>query len=495
MAWGPRQLQPEEMGSGRVTRTLITLAIPSVVAGFLGTTYELVDGLFISWLGRDPINGISISATILFFAWAIGSAAQLGVATLVSRRLGEGRSGEARHVLEQSLIVAFIIGMIGSVLIPLSARPLVAFLGADGEALEQGTLYIRRIGMGIIFMHLFQVTEAGLRAQGNTVTGMRAAILGNVANLVLDGFMIFGPDHPAGNAPQFWGLRQVADFFTAHGMDLGVQGGATATLLTRLLVVVILMTALCSHRSRVQIALPWRIRPRDFWRTICSVYVYGIPATVTILGMAFSNGAINKILCGHDIAAAGVLGIARRLEMFAFVPIFSLSGAVVPMVSYNLGAGLIPRCRRAIVMGCLLAGSIMGLFGAVIFVFPSPVLRLFTQESDMLAMGTSYLRINSWSYFFAGCDIVLSAGLQGLGRAALSTLAQLTRAVIVKIPVAWLLAMFMGVTGVWISSPVSTLACFTLAGTLMVWALKHIRHKEPHDPAPQDEAAPHPAGD
>ncbi|HOI54301.1 MAG TPA: MATE family efflux transporter [Phycisphaerae bacterium] len=474
MAFGLRQLQPEEMGRGGVTRTLIRLAIPSVVAGLLATTYEAVDGLFISWLGAKQITGIAFGSTVLFFAFAIGAAVQLGVATLLSRRLGENDPEGARNVLEQALLVSFVVGMVGSVLGPLTAKPVVAWLGASGDELTHGARYISRITMGMVFMHVGMTAEAGLRAQGNTVTGMHVSLLGNVANLILDGFLIFGPNNPARDAPQVWGLRQAAAFFTEHGFDLGVQGGATATLMTRLLVVVLLLAALCSQRTRVRAGAPWRIRPNDFWRTVGQIYVLGVPVTVSIVGMALSNGAINWILSQHNSTAAGILGIARRLEMFAFVPIFSLSGAVVPMVSYNLGAGLIPRCRRAILMGCLIAGVMMGAFGAVIFIFPAPVLRLFTQNAEMLDMGVSYLRINSWSYFFVGCDIILSAGLQGLGRAILSTLAQLTRAVFVKIPAAWVLATLMGVTGVWISNPISTLACFSLASLLMWWALRHI---------------------
>jgi putative MATE family efflux protein len=488
MAFGLRQLQPEEMGRGGVTRTLIRLAVPSAVAGLLATTYEAVDGLFISWLGVKQITGVAFGSTLLFFAFAIGAAVQLGVATLLSRRLGENDPEGARNVLEQALLVSFAVGMIGSLLGPLTAKPIVAWLGASDDELTHGARYISRITLGMVFMHVGMTAEAGLRAQGNTVTGMHVSLLGNVANLILDGFLIFGPNNPARDAPQVWGLRQAAAFFTDHGFDLGVQGGANATLMTRLLVAVLLLAALCSKRTRVRAGAPWQIRPNDFWRTIGRIYFLGVPVTVSIVGMAVSNGAINWILSQHNSTAAGVLNIARRLEMFAFVPIFSLSGAVVPVVSYNLGARLIPRCRRAILMGCLIAGVLMGAFGAVIFVFPAPVLRLFTQDPDMIAMGVSYLRINSWSYFFVGCDIILSAGLQGLGRAILSPLAQLTRAVFVKIPAAWVLATFVGVTGVWISNPISTLACFLLAAVLMGWALRHVPR---HPPRGEAAAAPH----
>ncbi len=484
MSFGLRKLEPHEMGTGGVVRTLIRLAVPSVLAGILATAYELVDGLFISWLGKDQISGMGMGAPVLFMTYAIGAAVGLGVAALVSRLLGQNDREGARNVLNQALLISFLVGGTLSVVGPLVARPLVELLGASGDVLDYGGLYIRRAMLGAVFMHVGLAAEAGLRAQGNTMTGMRVSILGNVGNLILDGFFIFGPGNPAVNAPQVWGLKHVADFFTNHGLDLGVQGGATASVLTRLLVVALLLASLCSQRSTVRTALPWRIRPRDFWRTAGRIYRFGMPVTVSIMGMAFSAAIINIILTRHTQTAVGVLAIARRLEMLAFVPIFSMHGAVVPMVGYNLGANLLGRCRRVIVSACLIAGVLMGAFGLLLLVFPRSVLSLFTQNEEMLTMGVSYLRINTWCYFFVGCDIMLSAGFQGLGRPGLSMLVQLLRAVIVKIPVAWLLSLFLGVTGVWISSPVSTIACFVTGTIIMIVLLRRLRTQMPADPPP-----------
>jgi len=200
----------------------------------------------------------------------------------------------------------------------------------------------------------------------------------------------------------------------------------------------------------------------------------GLPPTVSILGMSISMALVNRILVGHEETAVGVLGIANRLEMFAFVPIFALGGAVAPMVGYNLGARLLGRCRETILTACLIAGSTMAAVGVVLLVFPRHFLWLFTQDASMLSMGTQYLRINAWSYFIIGCDITLSSAFLGLGRPELSMVMQLVRTLIVKVPAAWLLSLALGVTGVWISSPVSTIACFLTASSLMWWLLKRL---------------------
>jgi len=475
MAFGLRRVEPHEMGTGGVARTLLMMAVPSMVAGLLATTFQLVDTLFISWLGEPQVRGVAMAMPVLFVIFAIGQAAAIGVATLVSRLIGQREPEGARSVLEQALLASLVIGGLVSMLSPVLAWPILMAMKTPPDSLHFGELYMSRILLGVVLFHVGLTADAGLRAQGNTMTGMRIAVLANVLNLLLDGFFIFGPDNLPAGMPHAWGAgRFLADLFTMWGLNLGVQGGATATVLSRLLGTALLLVSLWSRRSHVRPFVPWRGLPRFDGRVLREVYRLGFPATVSILGMSASAALVNVILVGLDPTAVPAFFIAHRLEMFAFMPMFALGGAVVPMVGYNLGASNIARCRRIIVTSCVLAGGLMAPIGLVLFLFPEAFLGIFGPEPSMLQMGTAYLRINTLSYAIVGCDIMLSNGLQGLGRPDLSMLAQLLRTVIVKLPGAWLLGMAVGVTGVWISSPVSTATCFIFASMVTWWLLKRL---------------------
>ena len=493
MPFSFRKLEPREMGTGGVTRTLMVLAVPAALSGLLGTTYELVDRLFVSWLGVAQVAGVGISMPVLFFVWALGSAAGLGVSALVSRRLGQRDPDGARRVLDQALLVAVCLGGALSIIGPLAARPILDLItGHESapEVLDYGTAYLSRIILGAVLIHLAIVGDAGLRAQGNTVTGMWIMVLGNAINLVLVGFFIFGEHNAPTSMPRLLGAGPwLTGIFTRYGLDLGVQGGATVTVLTRLLTVVLLLRSLWSRRSHVRPSNPLRVRPRLEGQTLLEIYTFGLPMTVAMLSMSISAGVVNRILTQHGPTPLAVLVIANQLEMFAFVPVFSLGGAVVPMVSYNLGAGLLWRCRKVILTSCVLASGVMGVLGLVLLTMPRTFLVLFNDEPALLAMGTSYLQINAWSYFIVGIDIMLSSGFQGLGRPILSMLVQLVRTLIVKVPAAWLLALTFGVTGVWWSSPISTMACFVTASLLMWWLLgRFAAHPPAAAPEPVVEA-------
>lgn len=485
MAFSLRKVEPHEMGSGPVTPTLLRMAVPSVVAGLLATSYQLVDTLFVSWLGEPEVRGVAMGMPVLFVVYAIGQAAAIGLATLLSRRLGEGDPEGARRVLNQALLASLLVGGMISLFSPGFSRAILTALGTPEGSLGHGVAYMSRILFAVVLFHVGMTSEAGLRAQGNTMTGMWVSLVANALNLVLDGFLIFGPENPAAGMPELGGtgtwLRTV---YETYGLDGGVAGGATATIIARCLGAGLLVAALLSRRSQVRPFIPWAGWPRLHGGSLLELYKLGLPATVSILGMSASAAALNAILVGLDASGVPAFFIAHRLEMFAFVPMFALGGAVVPLVSYNVGLGDVRRCRHVIVASCLVAGGTMGAIGVLFFAAPRALLGIFGPPPDVLDMGTTYLRINSVTYFIIGCDIMLSSGLQGLGRADLSMVAQLLRAVVVRIPIAYLLGLVAGITGVWFAAPVSTIACFIFAAFTTTFLLRRLRNRGPDSPAP-----------
>ncbi len=465
-----RRVEPHEMGTGRVFPVLVRMALPMILSGLLSTTYQLVDMLFISWLGRDQVTGVGAAFPVMFFIFAIGQAAAIGAGITVSRRLGEKRTLEARHSLEQALLASVLVGGIFSLLAPFVAGPLMSMLGAEGNVHSMGVLYLERILLGVVVFHLMLTADSGLRSQGNTMTGMKIALLINFINLALDGFFIFGPNNLPVRMPQVWPLENLAQLYVAFGLDHGVQGGATTSVLAHALGAGMMLIALRHPRTAVRPFISLRDGLRLRPRLLGTLYLLGLPATVSIIGMSASGMIINRILFGLNEAAVGVLMIANRIEMLAFVPIFCIGAATIPLCGYNLGAGRIDRCRSVIVSGALTASGLMGLAGLVLFLFPGVFLSAFTSDPELLAMGSRFLRINSLSYFIIGVDVVLSNAFQGLGRPELSTLVQLVRTLIVKVPMALLLASLFGVGGVWWSFPISSFACFLVASLLM-WRL------------------------
>ncbi len=441
------------MGSGPILRTLVLLGLPAVTTGITQTLFEVVDTWFVTQLGPDHITGVGLIGPIMFTAFAVSQTVNVGVAAMLSRRLGQKRPDLARDVLNHGLLLATVIGLGLSVFLILCRGLVLDWLGASGAIRSYADQYSSIIFVAIVFMHIGAASDAALRAQGNTVTTMKVGVTANIANIILDRILIFD-------------------------LGMGVVGAAWATLVCRGAMAVVLLGCLWMKNTELN---PGRIEGQRLfvrWGVVGQIAWIGLPASVGIGAMSGSILFINQLLMSLEAHAVGMLMIAWRIESLAFTPVFGLFSAVVPMVGYNLGAHQYHRCARTIWTAAGLSAGVMTTIGAVIWLFPAFFFGLFTSEPKMLSMGIEYLKIMMLVYPIIGIDIMMSAGYQGLGKSWISMLSQIWRNIILKLPFAYWFAAIWGLSGVWWSFPVSTVFSSGIFITIMVLVLRNLQRGE-----------------
>lgn len=439
------------MGTGRILPTMIALGLPAATAGIAQTLFEVVDTWFITQLGTAQISGVGLVMPLFFCSYAVANAVTIGVSALLSRRLGEGRPDRAQDVLNLGLLMSAVVGTLLTVVMVVWMDAILQVVGrGDASILKHSRDYASIMFFGMFFLHVGAAADGALRAQGNTVTPMKVGIVTNILNAVLDWLFIFK-------------------------LGMGVPGAAIATLASRSCMAVVLVGCLWSRASEVKPGELRRLGWRERLQVIGEIYWLGLPASVGIGAMAASIVVINHLLMDIDKFAVGVLAIAWRVESFAFMPIFGLFSAVLPMVGYNLGRGSFARCRRTIWAAAGLAAAVMGGLGAIVFAFPAAFFGVFSKDPALLPSGVQYLRIMMPVYPFMGINIMISAGFQGLGKAWISMLLNLWRNLIIKLPVAYWFGAMWGLTGVWISFPASSLLS---TGIYSVWMVRVLRRLE-----------------
>ncbi|MDI9584722.1 MAG: MATE family efflux transporter [Acidobacteriota bacterium] len=437
-----RRLDSHEMGTGKILPTLVTLGLPAAAGGVMQTLFEVADTLFVSRLGKEQISGVGLIGPVMFTAFAVSQAVNVGIAASVSRHLGAKEPDKARDIVNHGLVISLVVGAALTLLLLLLLEPILRWMGGDHAIIEYSRQYAGIMFAGIFMMHLGAAADGALRAQGNTVSPMKIGIISNVANIILDWYLIFG-------------------------LGWGVRGAAVATVLTRSLMALALLARLCSRESEVR---PGRVPGMTgFWRwpVVVSIYWLGLPASIGMAAMSLSMVFINALMVTINPFSVGMLAIAFRIEGFAFTPVFGLFSAVVPMVGYNLGSGAIQRCRATIWTAAGLAATLMGAVGAIIFAFPAFAFGVFTRDAELLPMGVEYLRVQMPVYPLIGASIMMSAGYQGLGMTWMAMLSHLLRNIVLKVPMAYWFAAAWGLTGVWWSFPASTV----VTAVIFVWAM------------------------
>lgn len=430
----PEERQENKMGVMPVRRLLTTMSVPLMVSMLLQAMYNIVDSIFVARVSDQAFAALSYAFPIQTLMIAVAVGTGIGLNTLLSRRLGQHRYEEANRVAVNGIFVYLMSWIVFAVLGLLFARPFFELCSPDPEVVEAGTVFLTICSVFSLGMFLQFAAERLMQATGNTVYQMMIQGLGAAINIALDPLFIYG----------LFGLPA-----------MGVAGAAVATVTGQTIAMVMGMAL--NIRKNKEVTL--RLRGfRPDWGIIREIYRVGLPSIVIQSMVSLMTLSLNLILTAYSGTLVLVLGIYFKLQSFVFMPIFGITGSLIPIVGFNYGARRPKRILETVRFALKLSAAIMLGGMLLIQLFPVPLLRLFNASPATMAAGISALRIISSSFLFCGVFFVLTAALQALGRGVLSMAMSIVRQMGLLVPAAWLIARFV--------SPYLTWAAFPLAETV-----------------------------
>jgi len=441
-------LQENKMGVMPVGRLLASMAVPMMISMLVQAVYNVVDSIFVSRISENALNAVSLAFPLQHLMIAFGAGTALGMNTLVSRSLGAKNqdlanraAGTGIFLFAVTYILFALIGFFGARAFYLAQTDVV-------EIVEYGVDYTS-ICLGFSFGIFVQFCfEKLLQSTGRATISMITQLIGAVTNIILDPILIFG----------YFGLPA-----------MGVKGAAIATVAGQILAAVVAMIANFKINKELQISIK-NIR----WNTEIAreIYRVGLPSTIMqSIGSVMTFG-MNKILIAFTTTATAVFGAYFKLQSFVFMPIFGLNSGMVPIISYNYGAGKPDRIKRTIFLSLSTAVSIM-IVGLLIFeLMPAALLSLFDASDYMLSIGVPALRIIGTTFLFAGFCIISGSVCQAIGNPMHSLITSVCRQLVVLLPSAWLLAKTGRLELVWLAFPIAEIVCAILSAIFLRKTLK-----------------------
>lgn len=412
-------MEENKMGVMPVRRLLINMSWPMMLSMLIQALYNMVDSLFVAKLSRDGFEALALVYPVQTLMIAVCVGTGVGFNTLLARRLGERRKEEADQVAANGYFVYFVCWLVFLVLGVSLARPFLTLFSDVPQQIEYGVQYLSIVtGLSIGVCMQF-AGERTLQATGDTVGPMIIQGIGAVVNLILDPLFIFG----IGPFPR-----------------LEVAGAALATVLGQ--IVGLAAGFIMVRRSKV-IHLTFR-RFRPDWAIIRTMYQVGFPAILMQAVSSFMTVGMNLILPLFTPFGVFILGAYYKIQSFIFMPLYGITNALVPIISFNYGARNRERITGTIHFALILTVVIMGVGTLIMVVLASPLLTLFDAQGELLYAGTSALRVIATSFLFAGASIILCSALQALGSANASLLISLLRQIILLLPAALALGALKG---------------------------------------------------
>jgi MATE family, multidrug efflux pump len=445
----PPAAKTKRLLEGPVLSTLLRLATPNVLNLLALAGMITFDGLFVGRLGADALAGVSLAFPwVMLIMQATNGGMGAGVSSAIARALGAGRRDRADALVAHAFVLALAVAALFSTSMLLAAPLVFRLMGGQGEMLGAALSYANVAFSGAVSLCVLNFLANAVRGTGN-MTLPAAAIIGSVtAHVLISPALIFGwgPLPTLGPAGAGWGLT------TSFGAGS-----------------LVLIAYLRSRRSLVRLSF----RGVELqWQLFADILKVGVPGlintAITNLSVVVLTGIAGHL--GREAAIGYAMG--ARLE-YILIPLAGGFGmAIVPLVGTNWGARQFRRAREIAWTGGATVAAACAAVGLIVALTPQSWMGLFSDDAEIVRVGTAYLRILGPVYGLYGLGMALFFATQGLGSVVFTVTANALR--LLASAAGALAAIYwldLGVTGFFAAVALG----FCAYAMLTVWAMLRIK--------------------
>lgn len=424
----------------KIGRILLKLAPPVMLAQLIQALYNIVDSFFVGRYSEAGLTALSIiyPMQLLMIALAVGTG--VGINTVMAAKLGLGQKSSAQSYAGVGTLTAAVLWLLFAA-VSFFVMPFYAGMSTDSpEVIADVVLYGRIVCVFSFGLFFESIWTKIIQAEGDMKTPMAAQILGALVNILLDPLLIFG----------LFGLPR-----------LGVGGAAIATVAGQTAAALVVMKKGCRSSP------PLGRYPHYIKR----IFHMGVPNMLMQSAYTFYILGLNLILAAFSDQAVTALGLYYKWQTFFFIPLGAMQICIVPVISFNYAAKSLERCRETLRASIVFGMALMALGTFCFLAFPEALLRVFSNDELVIAIGRVGFRFVGISFIPLVTSLIFPVFFQAVGESLKSSLLTVIRTMLLFVPLGYAFSR-LGLDFFWLTFPV-TEAVTTLAGFLLYRAFLH----------------------
>lgn len=422
--------QEQNLLTGSVPKKLIRFAFPLFLANLLQALYNVVDMLVVGKIvGEIGMAAISNASMLCFIINSLCIGLTMGGSVLVAQYKGaddqKGQRDTIGMLFLLSLAASVVVTMLGLAIY----EPLFQALDVPAEAYPDACDYMEIICWGTVFVFGYNTVCSILKGLGDSQTPLFFVGVATIFNVLLD-VLLVGP------------------------CSMGTAGAAWATITAQGVSFVGSLVYLWRHQLSVS------LRKIEFRREILlAVWKVGLPTATQMVVVNTAYLLVTGMLNPFGTSVAAASGVGLKINTFAGMHCWAIGQAITAMVGQCVGAGQIQRVRQIVQSGLLLNLAVTTAVVVAVQLLAEPLICLFDNASpEVIRVGVLYLRlccgVNSLAY---AAMYTLDSFAIGVGAAHVAMVNALLDAVVVRLPVGWVLAFSfsMGFSGIYLGQALS----------------------------------------
>ncbi len=424
----------KDFSKGKVWSNIMAQAVPLILAQLVQLLYNVVDRIYIGHLpGADSLalTGIGLVFPLTTLVAAFTNLFGMGGAPLFSIERGAGNDEKAEKILGNTFTMLFASSFVIFALCYIFRKPVLYLFGASDASYVYADEYLRIYLFGTTFTMLSTGLNGFINAQGFPKMGMMTTLIGAVLNLILDMLFIFG-------------------------FNMGVSGAALATVISQAVSAVWVMHFLLSRKGKAAYHI----------RLGCMKPEWKLVGNITSLGMAGfimqGTNCMVQVVCnatlkifGGDLYV-GIMTVINSVREIMSLPVSGLTSGSQPVLGYNYGAGKYDRVKSGIKFTAIIGIAYTALAWIIVLLIPGTLMGIFTEDAQPIAYGAEALKTYFFGFVFMAFMFTGQSTFTALGYSKHAIFFSLLRKAIIVVPLVLILPRVgFGVTGVFLSEPIS----------------------------------------
>jgi len=446
----------DKMENKRIRSKIISMILPITIENIL----QMTAGFFsMAMLGRiDPIaiGSFGISNRITQIVWGLFKGIATGASVFVAQAYGANNNEKLKKVALQTLISSIALVVILQQILFWKGTYFLKIFNPRDVLLENGTMYLKTVSWGLPFLTIILVVAGILQGMGNAKTPMKVALIMNLLNVIFGYTLIFG----------HFGFK-----------PMGLKGAAIATVLSQVIAAILGLWVLFSRDGILENSINKKSMKFDT-KEIASIYKVGMPTAFESIFWQLAAIIITKAVLTYGEVAFAAYQLGLQAESISYMPAAGFGVAATTFIGQTLGSGekeLGKKYLKQLVIGT----SVITVFtGGVLMFFPKQVMRILTDDAEVIRIGIQYLVVMGLVQIPQNIAGVLNGALRGAGFTRVPMIVAGAGLWCIRVPFSLLAAYVfkMDVRAIWVIIGIDMALRFVLS--LAIYKNKDIYNKE-----------------
>ncbi|MCO7168431.1 MATE family efflux transporter [Parabacteroides merdae] len=411
-----------DLTEGKVWKVIVRFALPLLVGNLLQQFYNITDSIIVGqFLGKEALAAVSASFFIYYFIISLVIGVGSGTTVVISQLFGAKQYQKVQLAFSSFFIFMLVGGIILSIAGIIFAEPVFRLTNTPEEVIPQAVAYFRIYIGGTFLFVTFNSIISILRGVGESVRPMLFILITTVLNIAFDLLFILV-------------------------FKWGIEGAARATVVSQGI-------GMCIALAYVNNTHPLlSIKKQDMlfdWKLFKESLKIGLPTSVQQCAIALGLIALLGIVNSFGTNTLTAYGAAGKIDTIITQAILTLSGALAAFCGQNIGAGRLDRVKKG-VQFTMYTNIALGLLTfAAVYLFGNEMMRIFTKDIDVVAIGKEYLLIIGGFFIVHGALNVYNGALRGAGDTLFPMITSLVCLWLIRIPLAYYLSSWLERNGIW----------------------------------------------